>query len=255
MSHLMWPVRKEHECKEKLLNVINELGLFECSIYIAGSYFFTAKKTMHFINGNSDIDVLVVCPVNGKTRKALLQVLPVSVVHGFMDQYFGIANFTYQYGQGRNAFNIKFMSKQLFREITELGEIQFKSFRSTSLKGKELIKFYCNNVSWPPHIFRYEELKNPWGYTLLYRFQMIQDGLIYLSDIHSMVLFSICIQDGCNVRELKEKMMIRMKEYTEQCRTREDVLNMFRYFYLRDLMDARCEEALLRFFWNNGKSD
>jgi hypothetical protein len=255
MSHMMWPVREEHDCKDKLLNLMNGLGLLECSIFIAGSYFFTAKKTMCFSNGNSDIDVFVVCPIKYQTQKSLLQVLPVSVVNGFMERYFDIANFTYQYGQGRNAFNIKFMSEQLFREIAELGKIRFKSFRRTSLKGKEFIQFYCNSVSQPPHIFRYEEMKNPWGYTLLYKFQTIQEGLIYLSDIHSMVLFSICIQDGCNIEGLKEKMLLKIKEYTEQCQSRKDVLNMFRYFYLKDLIDDHCEEVLLRLFWNKGKSD
>ncbi|WP_165873609.1 hypothetical protein [Baia soyae] len=172
----------------------------------------------------------------------------------YMNGYYDIVNVTHQYGSGRNALHVKFMTVELYEKITLMQEIQFRSYRQSSLSMKTLVSFtHSRNV--PPLELSYHETENPWGHTLHYDFTPIQNHRLFLSDIHSMVLFSECIKDQVEVLPMRKKMIDNIQTFTKGCDSEKDVLHMFGYFYNKNLMNHEVEKVLLKLFWNKQKRE
>ena len=139
-----------------------------------------------FFDGNSDIDVLiVVC----QDKLFMKENFHERLFNLFCEDNINVLNFSYQYGIGRNAINIKYVKKVMFIKWTNLREIHFRSYRNHSLSNK---KPYMKCYGF------YDDI------TIQYKEEVVEDYFIlhydinfkekyYLADIHSMILFGTII--------------------------------------------------------------
>lgn len=186
--------------EDKLVSFIKGLGISNYSLYIGWSYFFKKGKE-DFFNGKSDVDVVVVIKKINKNINALTSVFDKSVLKAFEKWYFDILNLNYRYGEWRNVYNIKFMSISLFHKIINFEKLDFKSFRQKNLgQFKPNTLFYGNSLIHPYIIHRYKEKKHKdvW-YELLYKCSPSKNWVYYLTDLLSMLVFSINLVDNLRI--------------------------------------------------------
>ena len=227
---------------------LDGVGIVEYAAFIGGSFFFASETDWgRFSNGKSDIDMIVVCKDIG-LKSALLQLFPARMVEGFLNGEYSILNYAHRYGSGRNILHIKFMSRILFETIANLDPISFQSFRKESLAKKKSSASFASNSSDSAE-FYYSEKAIEDGHILHYRFNPIQDDKFFLSDIHSMILFSICIHDAIGARPLRTTLLSKMRTQLRRSTSEKAVMQTFRYFSEKGLITEYWKNVLLGCFW------
>lgn len=187
--------------EDMLMSFINSLGISYYNLHIWWSYFFKKDKE-DFFNWKSDVDVIVVIKKTKKNIKALSNIFNYDILQAFDEWYFDILNFNHRYGKWRNVYNIKFISISLFYKIINFQKLNFKSFRKHSLaQVKQQTLFYSNNPIYPyiTHIYKEKEFKWLW-YELLYKCNPFQNWVYYLTDLLSMLVFSINLVDDLKIK-------------------------------------------------------
>ena len=139
-----------------------------------------------FFNGKSDIDVLIVVYQDISFYENLFS---ENIIKSFKDDIINVLNYGYQYGNERNAINIKYIKKKTFFEWISLNEVHFKSYRKYSLSQKKpFMKCYGYNDF---IIIPYQEEVVSDYFILHYDVDLKEE--YYLIDIHSMILFGTLI--------------------------------------------------------------
>lgn len=228
---------------------LNDTGIAVYAAFIGGSFFFSSKTDWdRFSNGKSDIDTVVVCKDYSQSKSALLRLFPPSILEGFLRGEYSILNHAHRYGSGRNVLHIKFMSYDLFESLATLSAVSFLSFRKESLAQRKSSASFASNGADVSN-FRYLEEKVDGGYLLRYQFNPVQDGEFFLSDIHSMVLLSICIHDTIEARTSRSILLSNIRNYLKDSASEEAVMQTFRYFSEKDLITEHWKDRLLGYFW------
>lgn len=241
----------KEEVAREIKTFLDDTGIAAYAAFIGGSFFFSSKADWNrFSNGKSDIDMIVVCKDYSQSKSALLRLFPPSIVEGFLRGEYSILNHAHRYGSGRNVLHIKFMSHSLFESLATLGAVSFLSFRRESLAQRKSSASFSSNGP-DSSRFRYLEEEVDGGYLLHYQFNPVQNNEFFLSDIHSMVLFSICIHDAIDVRVLREVLLSNVKNYLKDSISEEASLQTFRYFSEKDLVTENWRDILLGYFWMN----
>lgn len=230
---------------------ISNLKLEDYAIFIGGSFFFINKtKQERFFDGRSDVDVIVVCRKNTCLQESLEKIFPREIIEKFIRREYAILNYSYPYGDGRNILHIKFISYELFISIISLKQLTFKSFRKESLScKKKYTQFTSNDGDSLKFIFVEEKIE--FGYLLDYKFNPIQNRKLFLSDIHSLVLFSICIFDSLNVRDMRLQLLEEVKRHLSGSRIEKSNIQLFKYFYERGYIFGHWNKVLSEVFMNH----
>lgn len=176
-----------------------------------------------FFNGKSDIDVLII--VN-HDLSFIRNLFSENIFKSFNYDSINVLNYSFQYGNGRNAINIKYIKKKTFIEWTSLKQVHFKSYRKHSLSEKKsFMKCYGYNDF---IIIPYQEELVSNHYILHYDVEL--KGRYYLIDIHSMLLFGTLIF-GSTLPDSIEKFNFFFRAFL----TLPDrkLFNLFKY-YLED---------------------
>ncbi|MFC1622458.1 hypothetical protein ACFL1Y_00470 [Patescibacteria group bacterium] len=241
---------------KKIIKILEDfiinLDLKDFAVFVGGSFFFLNKAHHNrFINGESDIDTIIVCKKNTALKKTLEKLFDKKVLKKFLNGEYSILNYSYSYGKKRNVLHIKFMSYKLFKDITNLNKLSFKSFRKKSLlKKKKSTLFFSNNAN--PIIFSYIENKINYGFLLDYKFNPIQHQKFFLSDVHSLILFSMCMFDSIKASDMRVQFLLKIKKYVKKTVIAEDLKRMFQYFYKKGHINDYWQKILLMAF-NNEK--
>lgn len=162
----------------------------DCTVILTGSSSLECAKSNSnydkYFNGQSDIDVLIIVEQNILFMKDIFSEYLLNL---FSRDIINVLNFNHQYGDKRNAINIKYVKKGTFVEWTSLSEVHFKSYRKHSLLNKKpFMKCYGFQDS---VIIPYKEEKLFDHYILHYDIELKKE--YYLIDIHSMILFGTII--------------------------------------------------------------
>lgn len=184
-----------------------------------------------YFNGKSDIDILiVVC----QDISFMSDIFSENILNSFNDDIINILNYSYQYGNERNAINIKYIKTKTFIEWTSLSYIHFNSYRKYSLSSKKpFMKCYGFDDS---VIIPYQEESVSDYFILHYDIELKED--YYLLDIHSMILFGTIIW-GTNLLKPIETFNIFFKSLLNL--SDKKLFNLFRY-YLEDKKSIKCSE-------------
>jgi hypothetical protein len=241
------------EIVEGIKATLREVGIVKYATFIGGSFFFASEADHdRFFNGQSDVDIIVVCADDMNLGIALKTLFPLQIVEKFISGEYSVLNHTLRYGTGRNAFHIKFMSYRVFQNLIDLKPLSFKSFRPESLvKRKAVTSFASNNAQPCDYSYTEEEIEN--GYILHYQFEPIQDGNFYLSDLHSMILFSVCVLDTINARTSRAALFSSVRNILHHSSSVDSVLKTFQYFSKKGLLNEQWKMILLDNFWTQDK--
>lgn len=177
------------------LRILNQKRLVgsDSTIILTGSASIECAKNIQnfesYFNGQSDIDLIIVVD---NDVLFLNELFSESVCKSFYNDSINVLNFTYQYGEKRNAINIKYIKPNTLNKFMCLKDIHFKSYRKTSLKSKkDFMKCYGFFDSMN---FSYTEEAISDYFILNYDITMKEK--YYLTDIASMVLFGTIIFGG-----------------------------------------------------------
>lgn len=184
-----------------------------------------------FFNGKSDIDVFIVVY---NDLSFIRNIFSENILKSFEDDVINVLNYNFQYGNERNAINIKYIKKKTFFEWTSLKEIHFKSYRKISLSEKKsFMKSYgCNDFI----IIPYQEEAVSDHFILHY--DVVLNEEYYLIDVHSMILFGTLIF-GNNLLNSMESFNSFFRAFLTL--PNEKLFNLFKY-YLEDKKSIKyCE--------------
>ncbi len=238
-----------------LKKFILDLKIKNPTVFIGGSFFFTSQdKYQRFINGESDVDVIVICKNNNSLEISLRKIFNKNVVRKFLQKKYLILNYSYPYGIKRNVLHIKFMSYELFKSITSLKELSFKSFRREPLTKKKKATFFASNSTKLIH-FPYTENKTENSYLLHYRFNPIQQQNFFLSDIHSLILFSVCVFDSIGACHMRAKLLKNIMKHLRKLNSLEDVMRPFQYFSEKGFINEYWQNIFREIFLNQKSID
>lgn len=234
---------------------IKNLNLRDFAVFISGSFFFVNQVGYEqFTNGKSDIDIIIICKKNDYLEKSLGNIFCRKVVKKFLKKEYSILNYSYRYGKQRNVLHIKFVSYELFKSIINLKKLSFKSFRRKSLAKKKRAALFMSNS--PDSInFPYIEDKIDSGYLLTYQFNPTKSRKFFLSDIHSLILFSICMFDSIKAHDLRTQLLRRMRAHIHKSNNLDDLMQTFQYFSERGYINNHWRKILLEVFLDKKSAD
>ena len=184
-----------------------------------------------YFNGQSDIDVLIVVY---QDISFMNDIFSENILKAFDDNNINVLNYSYQYGNERNAINIKYIKVKTFNEWTSLKIIHFKSYRKHSLSAKKpFMKCYgVNDVIIVP--YQEESISN--YFVLHYSIELKEK--YYLIDIHSMILFGTII--------FEPQLLTQIEDFNFSFRSLlnlpdGELFNLFKY-YLEDKKSIEYSE-------------
>lgn len=150
-----------------------------------------------YFDGRSDIDLLIVLH---NDISFLDNLFSNRILTLFQTGTISVLNYSYQYGQDRNAINIKYITVSTFNLWMNLKCLNFKSLRTRPLTlNKPSMKCYGINDY---IIVPYHETKQEDFYLLHYN--VVLDKNYYLLDIHSMLFFGTIIMTSCLFDKMHE---------------------------------------------------
>jgi hypothetical protein len=201
----------------------------EDTVIVTGSASISlASKRLNFdkfFDGRSDIDVLI---ITSDGIDIIRELFPDNVVRAFNDDKINILNYSYQYGQGRNAINIKYIRYANFCKMLSFEHIRFDSYRKESLAAKKgKLEAYGIKRSIQTD---YLEEKVEDYFILHYDFYPIVNGNYYLSDIHSMIFFGSII-NGKKILSIRafNNFFSDLLRFSD-----EELENLFNYFIAKN---------------------
>lgn len=210
----------------KSLRDLNLLGN-DSTIILTGSASLECARASpnykRFFNGESDIDVLIIVY---NDISFINTIFLNHIVSSFNDNIINVLNYSYQYGDKRNAINIKYIKENTFIEWASLTKVHFKSYRKYPLLVKKpYMKCYgfFNDV-----IIPYQEESVSDYYILHYDIELKKN--YYLLDIHTMILFGTIIFESNYLNSLDNFHFFfqSVLNYSD-----EEIFNLFKY-YLND---------------------
>ena len=183
----------------------------------------TSPDYRRYFNGESDIDVLVIVY---KDISFMNTMFSEHILNAFNDNKINVLNYCYQYGNGRNAINIKYIKENTFIEWTSLTEVHFKSYRKYPLSTKKTY-MKCYGFSDSAIIPYQEEVVD--NYYILH-YDVAFKKKYYLLDIHTMILFGTIIFNGKQLNSVYNFNFFfkSLLNYSD-----EKIFNLFKY-YLED---------------------
>ena len=220
-----------------VLNSLKNLKLVgnDSTIVLTGSASLECARASpdyrRYFNGESDIDVLVIIY---KDISFMNTIFSKHILNLFNNNNINVLNYSYQYGNIRNAINIKYIKENTFIEWTSLTEVHFKSYRKYSLSAKKpYMKCYGFSDS---VIIPYQEEPNTNYYILHYDIELKEK--YYLLDIHTMILFGTIISNRKPLKYVKNFNLFfkSLLNYSD-----EKIFNLFKY-YLEDKKSINYSE-------------
>jgi hypothetical protein len=200
-----------------LISKINKLGLdnalkqefskvlngFDVALFLTGSSVIEPKSNK-FINGSSDVDMLMILKNMTELPKIKTKLLKNNDQHAVS---YDVVNLVIPYGKDRNKIHIKCMPLSIYNKLTNFESILINEYRLHSLvKHKPQACFYTASALNPKYVYSYEEKVKGKGYILSQEISLfLEDGKIIIDDWHSKLLLSNLIIDSLGVLKVQKK--------------------------------------------------
>lgn len=192
-------------CDKKLYtknDVVLVTGSFATSCMMNGDF-------SRFNNGKSDIDIIIILEDKNSIKKFLNK----DEWDLFINEKIQMLNFTSIYGIGRNQIHIKYISYKDFFRLVNFEKIEYKSWRQFPLSQYKSFEVFPTSNG-KEDIMKYSETKSEdsSGYILKFLYYPFDKGVYRMSNIHSMILNSVLINEGCIALDCLKDFYIKVIE-------------------------------------------